>query len=262
MGGDPYAWNRYKTGVPSVPRKIPSAYRIARYPVTNAQYDCFENSPYFGQNASKQGWRKRDRSDVRFLYPNQPVVNVDWHHAMGFCEWVNKLGLSAQDLGLSKSCGWDVWTVCLPSEVEWERAARGPDGRWLPWLPRTGRTKSAPKAEEQSLQGYCNWYGSQVNATSPVGMYPNGASWCGAEDMIGNVWEWTRTRWREVPDRSEDADIRDEDGSGMRVLRGGSWIDVDPEILRCATRLDLGPWSSRGNFGFRVVCVRVLASGG
>ena len=266
MGGDPYAWvgfeTGFETGVDPVPRKIPSAYRIARYPVTNAQYDCFENSPYFRENASKQGWRKRDRSNAGFLSPNQPVVNVDWRHAMGFCKWVNSLDLSAKELGLPESCGWDGWTVCLPSEAEWELAARGPEERWLPWLSRTARNKTAPKAEKQSSQGYCNWYGSQVNATSPVGMYPNGASWCGAEDMIGNVWEWTRTRWRKFPDRSEDADIRDEDGSGMRVLRGGSWGFGVPESLRCATRFGLGPGRSIHDFGFRVAVVCLSACGG
>ena len=262
MGGDPYALDHFKTGVDPVPRKIPAAYRIACYPVTNAQYDCFEKSSYFRQNASKQGWRKRDLSDVRFLSPNQPVVNVNWHHARAFCEWVNSLDLSAQELGLPDSCDGQRWSVRLPSESEWERAARWPDDRWLPWLPRTGKDKSAPKAEKQSLQGYCNWYGSSVSATSPVGMYPNGASQCDAEDMIGNVWEWTRTRWREVPDRWEDADIRDEDGSGARVLRGGSWVDVAPGGLRCAARVGYGPGSSSGIIGFRVVCVGVLASGG
>ena len=262
MGGDPYAWNGLRIGTQAVPRKIPSAYRIARYPVTNAQYDCFENSSYFRQNASKQGWRKRGRSNARFMSPNQPVVNVDWDHAMGFCKWVNELGLSAQELGLPDSCGGQRWSVRLPSESEWEHAARGPERRWLPWLSRTARNKTAPKAEKQSLQGYCNWRGSEVKATSPVGMYPNGASLCGAEDMIGNVWEWTRTRWREVPDRSEDADIRDEDDSGTRVLRGGSWFLGVPVLLRCASRGGLGPGDSYDLIGFRVVCVGVLASGG
>ena len=258
MGGDPHAWDGGHVVQPTIQRP----YRIACYPVTNAQYDCFENSPYFGQNASKQGWRKRGRSDVRFLSPNQPVINVDWHHAMGFCEWVNELGLSAEELGLPETCGGQRWSVRLPSESEWERAARGPEGRWLPWLPRTEEDKPTPKAEEQSLQGYCNWDGSQVNATSPVGMYLNGASQYGAQDMIGNVWEWTRTPWSKLPDPSEDADIREVDGDRWRVLRGGSWGGDDPEYLRCAARSGLDPGYSDVNFGFRVAVVCLSASGG
>lgn len=251
-----------QTGVDPVPRKIPSAFRIARFPVTNAQYDCFENSPYFDENAPKQGWRKRDKSDARFTVPNHPVVNVDWHHARAFCSWVNSLGLSAQDLGLPESCRWKGWKVCLPSESEWEYAARGPEGRWLPWLRRRKGGNKAPAASKESLQGYCNWDGSQVKGTSPVGMYPNGASWCGAEDMIANVWEWTRTPWRGDPDPSEDADRAEVDGDDTRVLRGGSWISDDPEDLRCAARVGLGPRDSSVSIGFRVVCVGVLASGG
>lgn len=257
MGGDPHARN----GGHFVQKTIQRPYRIARYPVTNAQYACFEDSLYFDQNGSKKGWRKRGRPDARFLSPNQPVVNVDWYHAIGFCEWVNELGLSAEELGLPKLCGWDRWTVCLPSEAEWEYAARGREGRWLPWLSRSERNNQAPEAGRQSLQGHCNWAGSQVKATSPVGMYPHGASLCRAEDMMGNVWEWTRTPWRNVPEPSEDLDMAEANGEGTCVLRGGAWDYDAPENLRCAARHGSNPKGSYDFLGFRVAVICLAASG-
>jgi formylglycine-generating enzyme required for sulfatase activity len=128
---------------------------IARHPVTNAQYAKFiketgHREPYY--------WNEK-----RFNQPNQPVVAVSWHDALAYCEWAG---------------------LRLPTERQWEKAARGTDGRKWPW------------GDEPPDERRCN-FGTQVGATTEVGSYPDGASPYGCQDMAGNVWEWCVTKWRE-----------------------------------------------------------------
>ncbi len=246
MGGDKYAFQ----GEGTVKAKIEADYHVAVYPVTNAQYDAFESSPEF----RRAGWERRRRGGAGFDGPNQPVVGVTWEGARRFCEWINSMGLSGRQLGIKDAREGEGWEVRLAEEWEWEYAARGAEGRWLPWMERAGKGGVAPKAEGSLLKGRCNWNGSGIGSPSAVGMYPEGRSWCGAEDMIGNVWEWTATPRRTSPG--------EEDTQVPRVLRGGSWGSGVPESLRCAARGDGGPGNSVDLVGFRVVCVRVSASGG
>jgi len=246
MGGDKYA----EGGGEAKKVRIAADYHVAVYPVTNAQYDAFEASEAF----RRSGRERRRRGDPRGDGPNQPVVEVTWEGAMRFCEWINLLGLTGRQLGIEDAREGEGWEVRLAEEWEWEYAARGAEGRWLPWMERAGEGRVAPKAEGSLLEGRCNWYKSGIGSPSAVGMYPEGRSWCEAEDMIGNVWEWTATPRRTSP--GED------DTQVARVLRGGSWGFGDPENLRCATRDVDDPWHSSDNIGFRVVCVRVSASGG
>ncbi len=267
MGGDEHAWNGFSLVEPfplAVERALSDGYHVSRYPVTNAQFDLFEGSPFFAEQARLHGWKKREKSDPRFSGPNQPVVNVTWHDAMRFCNWVNGLGLKAVELGVPPPEKGTRWEVRLPTEAEWEYAARGPEGRWLPWLerPRAGAGHEAPPADEGLLQGRCNWRKAGIGSTSAVGLYPLGRSWCGADDIIGNVWEWTRSAWADTPMDDAGEPVPDPDSETSRVLRGGSWGFVVPEVLRCAARLDGDPWNSYDYVGFRVVCVRVSASGG
>jgi formylglycine-generating enzyme required for sulfatase activity len=196
-------------------------YYIAKTLVTNVQYAVFAEAT--GRGKPVEG--KEDH----------PVVNVTWHDAMAYCAW------------LAKRTG-KVYR--LPSEAEWEKAARGTDGRIWPW------------GDEPPHKERCN-FENNVRGTTPAGRYsPDGDSPYGCVDMAGNVWEWTLSLWgkdREKPDfkypyDSEDGreDVKAGDDN-LRVLRGGAF-NAKECVVRCAARDRLNPNTHGRNGGFRV-CV-------
>ncbi len=165
-------------------RVILSPYWIGKYPVTNAQYGRFlEQTP---DQRKPEYWDNK-----QFNQPEQPVVGVNWGDAVSYCAWA----------GLE-----------LPSEAQWEAAARGPDGRSYPW------GEAAPSRE---LANYSGGEGQ----TTPVGAYPKGAGPYGTLDQAGNVWEWCADAWHEhaYRDRDGQRDPVAEGDAGVRVVRGGSW---------------------------------------
>ena len=151
---------------------------------------------------------------------SHPVVNVTWNDCQEFCR---KVGLS------------------LPTEAQWEYAARGPESRRYPWGNEWDKSKC------------CHWENTgKDGGTFPVGSFPQGASWCGALDMVGNVWEWCAD-WYQA-DYYKSAPSRNASGpsSGRyRVFRGGSWFD-DGFGCRGAVRVSGVPVFSLGGLGFRV----------
>jgi len=189
---------------------------IARYPITNAQWRVWEH-------ADQQ--RTYFATDRRVNHPNQPVVGISWHMATAFCAW-----LSAR-LGL---------TVRLPTEYEWEAAARGGDTRRYPW----GDAESDDGAATQEDATARGW-----SYTVPVGCYPAGAAPGGALDMAGNVWEWTADPWRSYPGTPHP--VTD---PIVRVLRGGAG-NQEQVVARCAARLREPPYMGGQFYGFRVVVV-------
>ena len=207
------------------------------YPITNAQFVRFGEDG--GYSTSWQGcWTeaglkwKADRTGPNklggvFDLPNHPVVGVSWYEAVAFCNWLSeKLGI----------------IVTLPTEAQWERAARGIDGRRYPWGKKYfWDRKTTPDQANYSM--------SKVNQTSAVGMFPKGISPCGAYDMSGNVWEWCLTRWR---DNSAGPENNDLEGTELRVLRGGAF-DYSASFMRCEVRLGYDPSDYDKDFGFRVV---------
>lgn len=190
---------------------------ISQNPVTNAQYAVFVHATGHTQPAH---WRNGKIPPGK---ENHPVVNVSWNDAIAFCRWLS------ERTGLS---------ITLPSEAEWEKAARGTDGREYPWGDGWDETKC-----------HCVAWGS--GGPIPVGIFQDGVSPYGVHDMAGNVWEWTLSLYGDYP--YDSADGRENlDTSGPRVLRGGSFANSE-WFARCACRARRGPDDLGLDRGFRVV---------
>ncbi len=230
--------SRYEDERPSHRVSLPEC-QIARVPVTNAQYAL-----YVIDAKAKPPEHWRGGQTPKGL-ENHPVVNVSWHDALAYCNWLGeKIGKP----------------VKLPSEAEWEKAARGAaDQRAYPW------------GAWQELR--CNSSELGLGETTPVGLFLNGASPYGLLDMSGNVWEWTRSiaqQWEEgrkkvvqefkYPYKADDGREDLEAGDLFsRVLRGGSW-NVNQDLARCAYRNWNRPDDGFSRLGFRVVVSPVLPS--
>ena len=214
-------------------------YRMGKYPVTNAEYEKFIESGGYKDKRfwTESGWQEVGQSyneprfwqDVRFNKPNQPVIGLSWYECVAYCRW---------------SSSETDQLYYLPSEAQWEKGARGVDGRMYPW----GNEFDANFLNARD--------GNQkVCATTPVGIYPQGASPLGLYDCSGNVWEWCSTRWKKpFPyDANQDEwEAEYLEGQNLRVLRGGSW-NYKSEVTRCCHRFKFQPfgWTERG--GFRIV---------
>jgi formylglycine-generating enzyme required for sulfatase activity len=156
--------------------KLP-AYYITRYPVTVAQFRAFvDASGYQWGRSSQQG------------AAHHPVVYVSWHDALAYCYWLTARlrEWSGTPEPLATLLRTEDWRVILPSEAEWEKAARGADGRAYPW----GNEPDPNRA---------NYDGTGINTTSTVGCFPHGASPYGVEELSGNIWEWTRSLEGDYP---------------------------------------------------------------
>ena len=237
MGGE--GWN----AGPEQRVSIARPYRLAVYPVTVKQFEAFARDGYGEErywteaglgDRKASGWSMPEGWGRVFRTPNHPVVGVSWYEAEAFCRWLRE-AYRPEELGLPGG-----WRVRLPSEEEWERAARHVDGREYPW-------GAGGSAEEVAKR--CNGADAGLGSTSAVGMYPGGRAECGAEEMAGNVWEWCATAWRE--DASKQPSENDPEGAALRVLRGGSWLDGANDA-RCATRYWLRPDLRNWYIGFRV----------
>ncbi len=221
----------HKDEAPRHPEEIPEPYHIARYPVTNTQFDAFVKDGGYTDKWrdcwTMAGWDWKGLRTGPEMYggafdlPNHPVVGVSWYEAAAFCKW------------LARRFGHPVF---LPTEAQWERAARHIDGRRYPW------------GNEEDVAARCNIGKTGIGQTTAVGLLHRGDARCGAADMAGNVWEWCRTKWRgsyEVP-ANEDVE-----GDDARVLRGGAF-DSSAGGARCAYRSWDSPNGWFRYFGFRV----------
>jgi formylglycine-generating enzyme required for sulfatase activity len=212
--------------------------------VTNRQFAAFLNeagnqieggATWFDASASDERIRQSGQTwSALDGFANHPAAEVTWFGAEAYCE-----GRRAR----------------LPTEAEWEYAARGPDGLTYPW----GSSFDGNLANFCDINCANTWRDADINdgyeTTSPVGSYPDGASWVGAMDMSGNVWEWVNSIREPYPYDGNDG--REVDGSGddssSRVMRGGSW-DNHPDFLRAAIRDSGIPIDTNLNFAFR--CAR------
>ncbi len=205
------------------------AFYIAKTPVTNAQYKRFVDAQ--GHRVPRD-WQK---GQIPKGKEHHPVVNVTWHDAMTFCKWAN---------------------VQLPSEAQWEKAARGPSTPSTGSGAGSGAARLYPWGNQQPTDKLCN-FNDNVRDTTPVDNYPAGASPYGCLDMAGNVWEWTSSLYKGYPYDSNDGRGNLEDG-GRRTLRGGAFADDDFDV-RCAYRYGNDPGDGYDRVGFRVVSSGAVA---
>ena len=190
-------------------------YLIGKAPVTVAQFAAFVKATGHKSKAQNDLAKKGDH----------PVTNVTWDDGVAFCQWASK------QTGRS---------VRLPGEAEWEKAARGTDGRIYPW------------GDQAPDEKRCN-FNMNVKDTTPVGKYsPQGDSPYGCVDMAGNVWGWTGSLYKPYPYNAKDG-REDPKDRGSRVLRGGGFYDY-LRIVRCGSRNYDYPGVTDVNLGFRV-CV-------
>ncbi|MFO1430340.1 MAG: SUMF1/EgtB/PvdO family nonheme iron enzyme [Candidatus Competibacteraceae bacterium] len=203
------------------------AYQIGKYPVTNRQYAEFIKQEK--QRDEPAGWFLRQPPRDKLEHP---VTGISWFDARAYCEWLSQA---------------TERRYRLPTEAEWEKAARGVDGRQYPWGDawETGRCPQ----------------GSQ--STAPVSAYPGGAGVYGCCDLLGNVQQWTSTLWGGKPDQPdfaypydagdgrEDAEAEQQLNQTYRIHRGGSYRDPATE-LRCTARGFSPPDSKVAWRGLRV----------
>lgn len=201
----------YQDEHPRQKRFLP-LYYIDQYEVTNAQYKLFVDST---SSPSPRNWQNG-------MFPlqkaNHPVTSINWFEASGYCAWKGKR---------------------LPAEPEWEKAARGTDGREYPW-------------GNDYRKDFANMGDSGIGDTLPVGRYENGKSPFGAYDMTGNVWEWTSDWYLPYP----GSDLKSNDfGQKNKVLRGGSYGGVGhytlKQFYRIPYRFFSEPQGSFQDVGFR-----------
>jgi formylglycine-generating enzyme required for sulfatase activity len=215
-------------------------YFIGRYPVTVAQFQAF---------VKDSGYQPRAEGSLQGL-ANHPVVDVSWYDARKYCEWLTGQ-LRAWQLTpepLAHLLRHERWQVMLPSEAEWEKAARGSDGRTYPW----GDNPDPNRA---------NYYDTGIYRASAVGCFPVGASPYGVHELSGNVFEWTRSLWQSLwapypyPTKKNGQAQRENLDAGRdvdRVLRGGAFGNSFQGV-RCTYRTSVNPDLLGNNLGFRVV---------
>ena len=201
-----------------------SAYEISRYEITNAQYRAFieaTNRPSPRGHNGEETW-----ADETLNGNTQPVVGVTWFDAQAFAEWIGG---------------------SLPTEAQWERAARGSEGRIYPW------GNAPPKARQHAN------FARRYNRPVPVGQFPKGESPNGIADLAGNVWEWCLDEYSPTFYQQHNGgnsrnplNLRFRDVLHARIIRGGAW-DVGSAFLRSGLRFKFYPLDSTHTIGFRVV---------
>jgi formylglycine-generating enzyme required for sulfatase activity len=276
-------------------------YWLSRYPLTVAQFQGFvatggyQNPAYWPEAGQAGVWlppgQVKGSLDETpriepydfgppFNLPNHPVVGLTWYEALAYCRWLQQqLAASTQrlkssdgSLPLAQVLTHKNYCLTLPSEAEWEKAARG-GSRWLyPW----GDDPDLNRANFRRPPSDSDPGEPALDSTSPVGCFPGGKSLLGCEEMAGNIWEWTRSLWGqlkedpkfELPLRQAEpdfdypydpADGREALNAGvemLRVVRGGAFNHPDL-TAPCTDRAKFSPYRRYRHLGFRLALTRL-----
>jgi formylglycine-generating enzyme required for sulfatase activity len=252
---------------------------LGRYPVTNAQFAAFvddhgyDNEAFWREAAKAGRWKKGQITDWRttrsqpydygrpYSLPNHPVVGITWYEALAFVRWLTARWRASGALPRG-------WEARLPSEAEWEKAARGgldvpvapvvrAAGAWAVAAPEMKKNPDEARRHPWTRPGgthVANTRESTINSPSAAGLFPGGLSPYGCEEMSGTVWEWTRSlydfSYPYIPD-----DGRENLAAGVsawRVLRGGAYYSELDEC-RCARRYGYDPNLRIDLIGFRAL---------
>jgi formylglycine-generating enzyme required for sulfatase activity len=227
------------------------AFYIDQYEVTNARFQQFVQARRYRTQAERQGGGKIRTGaktwvqvpDANWRSPTgqgssitgleaHPVVQVSWHDAEAYCTWAGKR---------------------LPTEAEWEKAARGTDGRLYPWGNQLDGTRVNFCDRNCPFEWKDDSMDDRSGSTAPVGSYESGKSPYGAHDMAGNVWEWVADRYHAGYYQRSPARNPQGPTSGAQVsLRGGSWL-YGAVAFRTTVRSGVPPDRRNNNIGLRCV---------
>jgi formylglycine-generating enzyme required for sulfatase activity len=258
-------------------------YWMSRFPITNAQFAQFvaaggyDTAAFWteaeavdrwqngvAQDWLSRGWRKRPYDyGLPYNLSNHPVVGITWYEALAFTRWLNQHW---------QENGWlpGNWTILLPSEAEWEKAARG--GLEVPTKPLVEPVSKVQQAEigrypqqanpfpkrlnpwaGEAEANLANYRATGIEATNAVGCFANGTTLYGCEEMCGNVWEWTRSQYHAYPYSPHDG--RETEIIKLyhqMVIRGGAYW-VDDLTISSSARARRSPNDRNSNYSFRVV---------
>ena len=219
-------------------------YWIDQYEITNAQFAAFLNDQG-NQIESGASWLSIDNPHSLIKLANDsfqpkegfaehPVIEVTWYGATAYCEWAGGR---------------------LPTEAEWEYAARGPESLIFPWGNTFDLTRlnfcDTNCEKFWKTEDYDTGYSDGFPMTAPVGSYPDGASWCGSMDMAGNVWEWVAD-WMGPYNIFPQTDPTGPESGTIKVIKGGAWCNA-PTVFVSSYRWNYAPLGSGFNLGFRCV---------
>lgn len=248
MGGDPYAFGAWA----GLEIDVPYTYFVSQYPVTVAQFASFIKDGGYSKKWrdcwTDDGWKWKEKwkrespykwNDPFWSVPNHPVIGVTWFESYAFSKWLHNKYLER------KSLPDPSLEIRLPTEIEWEKAARGADARKYPW------------GEDMNIN-FANIYNNPdaIQRTTAVGLYNDAvASVYGISDLSGNVWEWCISEWEE---QFRPRDLIKINTDTARACRGGSWSH-DQFMARSATRFWYRPGIANISWGFRV-CASIKLS--